>query len=259
MGISCEQIITSLPFTIAAEGIYCLSDNIRTTMNSGNAITILADDVILDLCGHCIDNRAAGPGSSANGIYARAPGRTFKNVTVNNGTVCGFDIAVFLHANLSGEYSGSIVERLRVLENRNGIMAEGLGNLVRDNVVAGAREVGILVRGHTARVINNDVLETKSDTAGGRARSIEVNMSLGAVVDNNRVANTSYEPGTSGIEVVDSGGVAVRNNSVANMVKGISFDGYSWGIYEGNIVSGSAQPFTNGTPAGSSNYSIPRP
>jgi hypothetical protein len=77
--------VTSLPATISTEGIYCLTGSLTTDIISGNAITITANDVILDLNGWRLDDQGAGSGTQANGIYSTAV-----NVTVKNGIVRGF-------------------------------------------------------------------------------------------------------------------------------------------------------------------------
>jgi hypothetical protein len=75
-------VITSLPYTISTQGIYCLKGNLATNMTSGNAIEIGTNNVVIDLNGYKIGGLAAGSGTSTYGIYAN--GR--KNITIRNGT-----------------------------------------------------------------------------------------------------------------------------------------------------------------------------
>src|SRR5262245_29056235 len=75
--------ITSVPYVITVQGVYCFTDNIATTMSSGNAIEIQANNVTIDLNGFKLGGLAAGLGTSARGIYANQR----QNITVRNGIV----------------------------------------------------------------------------------------------------------------------------------------------------------------------------
>ena len=63
-------VIATLPYTITAQGRYCLSTNLSTAITSGAAITINSDFVVLDLRGFKIGGGSAGPGTLAHGVYA---------------------------------------------------------------------------------------------------------------------------------------------------------------------------------------------
>jgi hypothetical protein len=77
--------ITSLPATIPAGGVYCLVGNQTVAMTSGNAITIAADNVVLDCVDQTIDNTSTAPNGNAVGIYLG--GR--KHVEVRNCRITG--------------------------------------------------------------------------------------------------------------------------------------------------------------------------
>src|SRR5512143_3103693 len=83
--------ITSVPTTISASGIYCLTADINTAIRAGNAIEIAPNHVILGLNGHKLGGLSAGPGTSARGVDAFER----QNITVRNGTIRGFIIASF--------------------------------------------------------------------------------------------------------------------------------------------------------------------
>ncbi len=71
------------PLTIDKKGSYILDGNISACKNVA-PITIIADDVVLDLGGHTIDLK----GKSNVGIYIASPtGGSIKNVVVRNGTI----------------------------------------------------------------------------------------------------------------------------------------------------------------------------
>ena len=63
-------VITSLPYTISTQGIYCLKGNLATSMTSGNAIEINTNNVVIDLNGYKLGGLGAGPGTTARGIHA---------------------------------------------------------------------------------------------------------------------------------------------------------------------------------------------
>jgi hypothetical protein len=120
--------IPSVPYTITVPGIYCLTGNLETAMTEGNAITI------------------------------------------KNGTIRGFRNGVYLR-NVSPYTTsqGHMIEDIRADMNTHlGIIVYGLGNIIRNNQVVDtggstiiAWASGIYTVGPGARVINNDVYETK--------------------------------------------------------------------------------------------------
>ena len=81
--------ITTLPYTVNISGVYCLTGNLSTSMTVGNAITIAANNVTIDLNGWHLGGRTSGLGTQAFGIYAHQQ----NNITIKNGTVRGFFMA----------------------------------------------------------------------------------------------------------------------------------------------------------------------
>ncbi len=83
--------INAVPATLSATGSYCLTNDVTSTATgTAAAITIAADDVLLDLNGHSV----TGPGGSSAGIgiYSIA----HRSVRVRNGVVRGFSYGVQL-------------------------------------------------------------------------------------------------------------------------------------------------------------------
>lgn len=74
--------ITSAPFTIGASGSYYLAKNL--TVTTGDAISITADDVTLDLNGFTISS-AASPASGTGVLISGAR----RDVTIKNGNIRG--------------------------------------------------------------------------------------------------------------------------------------------------------------------------
>src|SRR5437879_203385 len=192
---SCTAI-TTVPFTIPASGIYCLTGDLTTNLATGVAITIAANNVVLDLNGHKLGNLAAGPGTTAIGIVAKDR----KDLTIKNGTVQGFIIAISVvdTSNTFTTSQGHVIEDLRVDRNTSfGIEVEGRGNLIRNNhvVATGGSTIvgasGIVVLGPENQVLNNDVIHTFV-TAIGSSRGIEFQEATDSLAVNNRITQGQF-------------------------------------------------------------------
>jgi hypothetical protein len=170
------RTIPSLPYTITEPGHYCLAQDSSTAITNGNAITIEADFVTLDLGGHRLSGDEAGPATQANGIYAL----NRKNITIANGGIRGYFQAVFLEDD-SGTLTASEghgIQNLRADGNIHaGIHVQGRGTVIRDNVIAmaggsdvfgaDAEAYGILTEGAGVRVRNNSVTDVVTPYTGG--------------------------------------------------------------------------------------------
>ncbi|MGH8399340.1 MAG: hypothetical protein ACRETA_14045, partial [Gammaproteobacteria bacterium] len=186
--INCTAI-TSLPATITAQGIYCLTGKLGTAQTSGVAITINANNVTLDLNGWKVDGGAAGTSTTEIGIFSEA-----NNVTIKNGIVRGFFAGIYLNGSgdvvqdvlLDTNYylgiwttgPGALVEHNQVVNsgytttgNTFGILSTGTGATISDNIVSGVtsgggEEVGIGVNAANSTVRNNVVSNTTLPSAG---------------------------------------------------------------------------------------------
>lgn len=74
--------ISSLPYTISATGSHYLTANLVFSATAGNAITIIANNVTLDLNGFTLSSTAALMGDAI-----ALP--SLRNVTVSNGVLAG--------------------------------------------------------------------------------------------------------------------------------------------------------------------------
>ncbi len=251
--------ITTAPYTISTQGVYCLNANLETNLASGNAIEITVNNVVIDLNGHKIGNLAAGQATDARGIYANQR----QNITIKNGTIRGFQIGIWLsHDALASTSQGHIIEDIRAdLNTDTGIYVQGRGNIIRNNIVVSTGRTdlinswayGIRVVGPGNRIINNDVYETK-EHGTSLAFGIYGAGSHGLVIDNNRVGNAALGTGTSyGIYLTLADDVLVTNNKITKMENGIYFT-TSTGAYMNNLIYGATTAFTGGTAAGSTNY-----
>jgi Calx-beta domain len=248
--------IVVLPYTITAQGNYCLVQNLSTAQPSGNAITVASDFVSIDLKGFKIGGGAAGPGTQTNGVYAQ----NRKNVTVKNGNIRGFLRAVFLQ-DTSGTFTtsqGHLVEAIRADGNTYvGIHVQGRGSSVRNNQVVAttgttvfgvdSTTFGILSEGPGARILNNDVTDTFG-VGAGEGRAVAVSSADGTVIDRNRIGNSVFATAV-GIRIVSSSDVLAMRNRLAVLPDGIVYDS-STGLYRSNLTSGVTNPYVGGTDAG---------
>jgi hypothetical protein len=250
--------ITSLPYTISTQGIYCLKGNLATNLASGNAITITVNNVTIDLNGFKLGNLAAGAGTQATGIRANEK----KNITIRYGTIRGFSNGIYLSDSLPyTASSGHLIEDIRADGNTYvGFDIRGTGNIVRNNQVVstGGSTVlfgawGIFMAGPGARAINNDITDI---TAQGNERSygIAVSNSDDTFLEGNRINDvTSGSGDTYGINIAASSNVMVVNNRIATVKYGVRYSG-STGKYRDNITDGiTTAPYTDGTDAGGNN------
>jgi hypothetical protein len=251
---ACTEI-PSVPHSITEPGIYCLKKSLTLAFQQQSAITILANDVVIDLNGHVLGNF---PGAA--GIGWGIQGFNLKHVTLRNGTIRGFSIGVNLENR--GELSiGHLVERL-VLDGNTlaGLSVDGANSIVRNNRVmrtgASANTYGIFARGTGIQVTGNVVTELV-EAAGGIAVGITAFEARGGVVERNVVSNFGFGPAQSvGIEVTHGGNVAVVGNRIANMRTGILIPKGNTSVYMDNTVGGATTPFSGGTAAGVTNFTF---
>ena len=126
---NCAGYITSLPAVITTQGTWCLKQDLATAINTGNAITINADDVTIDCNDYKLGGLAAGIGTQANGIVA---GNRL-NIAIRNCNIRGFLYGAFLWGSQGGAH---VVEDNRFdLNTYIALLVAGDGSVVRRNRV----------------------------------------------------------------------------------------------------------------------------
>jgi hypothetical protein len=247
--------ISTLPATIATEGVYCLQGNLASASVYGSAIQIVANNVTLDLNGWTLDGRAAGTATWAYGISSLGD-----SVTVKNGTVRGFLEGVRMDG------AGALVEDLLVDQvTVHAIVCTNRGAVVRHNRVTNTGgstiggtvwAIGIVVNTREALVEDNLVSGLRAPSPGE-----EVGIALygaQATARRNVVMNTPHRGSgpTTGIRVrsesASVSGVAVLENEVIHFGTGISFENGASGTYSRNTAVDCSTPYSGGT-AGSGN------
>src|SRR5262249_11304438 len=127
--------IGSVPFFISVPGRYFLVSSLTYGTTTGAAITINADEVILDLNGASLH----GPGGTNTAIGVLVPSR--HSVTIQNGDIDGFGLAGI---ELLANSAQNIVDNVRLNANQVGVLAaSGTLNIVKNCVIDGGT-VGIL-------------------------------------------------------------------------------------------------------------------
>ncbi len=185
-------VITAVPTTLTAAGVYCLNEDLDLAGNHGTAVTIATDSVTLDLDGHALRSRAAANiatiGVSAVGV---------KYFTIENGTLAGFAQAVYVRSNGDTPAKGGVLAGLKVQRSFwNGLSIDCDGCVVRDNVV-------------TDTVV-------PATLTGYDAAAIDVEGS-GALVTGNRVYNTVALTGMNALAfALGTHGSTIANNFAAN-------------------------------------------
>jgi hypothetical protein len=250
--------INSVPYTIVRSGVYCLTKNLSCALKGGNAITIKASNVTIDLNGYYLVNRFA-PTNESNGIYAVDR----QTITVRNGMVRGFKKGVMLDISPSADGEDSRCHLIEdMLADHNslvGLMVYGRESTIRNNrvVATGGYEgddadnlagtIGIYVNGSNAMVLNNAVLEMNGR---GYNRGIYA-IGHNALIENNHISNTvNRGSATYGITAWTESAIVVRNTVSGVDQVGIGFPFVEGAVYRDNVTTDVAVPFGGGTDAG---------
>lgn len=104
------KAISSAPFIIDKEGCYFLSNDIFVGDVSTNGITVVADNVTLDLDGHKIIGQSSSIVTNA-GIY----GLNVKNLHLKNGKISGFLYGIRVDG--EGVSARIFIEKISAVEN----------------------------------------------------------------------------------------------------------------------------------------------
>jgi hypothetical protein len=245
--------ISKVPFLISKPGLYLLKKDLVFTPTigaQGQAITINADDVTLDLGGHVISVNAATPQNATN-------------TTVG----IGLASAPTIHATI----------RNGVLRNFNqGINMDIIGVparvLVEDMVISNSGIGGIHIQATSVEVRRCKILDTGYNQALTTTIGIEAfGEGVTRIVDN-EVANSTFSGGFLAVGIRTTSGLVERNRVLAPAVIGIDCSGKSFAVdnvisgcqtgiksasaavkYRGNTTLNCTTPFDGGTAVGTEN------
>jgi parallel beta-helix repeat protein len=244
---SCTGFVDSVPATITTPGVWCLRKDLGTSVTSGNAVTIAANNVTLDCNDFKLGGLEAGKRSSTRGI--RAGNR--QNVAVRHCNVRGFHVGIDIFGG-----AGHLVEDNRLNGNLYvGISVHGENSLVRRNrvydtggAVDSSYSYGILSK---ASVIDNTVDGVFAMAADASSRGIEL-YGRGRIVRNNQVRRlTTAGAGTAVGISSDSPTMVCDGNQVISSypISGTAINGSS-GFCRNNTVAGFSNLITNCDDAG---------
>jgi nitrous oxidase accessory protein NosD len=202
---TCAGFITSLPFTITTQGIWCLKADLTTAITSGNAITVAANNVTIDCNDFKLGGLAAGASTQTNGIYAD----TRDNLTIRRCNIRGFFYGTFLTI--------------------------GSGHLIEDNRFDSNTFVGIDVTSNRSIIRRNLVIATGGSSFSSQSFGIYSGGSVD-VLDNtvNGVTASGTNNDAYGIQTFNNPDGRISGNSVRGVVK--TGTGIAFGIY--NFSSG---------------------
>jgi hypothetical protein len=131
--------ITSVPYEIKNPGFYFLTGNL-TYNGTGNAITVSADNVTLDLMGFSLSYT----GSATNPIGIFMSGRS--NVEIRNGSITGFYVGV--NENSTGGAKHRIINiraNDSTIAGGSGIQLVGINHLVQGCSACNNQGVGMVI------------------------------------------------------------------------------------------------------------------
>lgn len=241
--------ISSLPLTIISAGSYYLTTNLTRT--TGDGITILTNDVSIDLNGFVLRGGGSAFGSAIYIPVSRS------NINIRNGTIrdWGWDGVEAYNAN------NAQIEKLTVSQISSVGIAVGTNCLVKDCIVQGTGDIGIIAGDNC--VITGCISKDNYSTG--------IQVSTGCrVVDNNTFANGHYssifpylwQPGT-GIDAISYFNRLEENHSdsISAPLDGhnviIHNSAYLYSVAAGNIfgpVLNSSNIATNNNPHANYSY-----
>lgn len=210
------KVILRLPYEIKTSGQYVLSKNLIFAGTTGQAISVLTDDVTIDLGGNTLAGSGNADGATVAGIHASGK----KNIVIKNGSIRGFTWGIWLDGLATGD-GFHRAEKLRVLS---------------------CRVIGIWIYGVGSTITNCEVLGIVNPTS--LAYGIDVR-GTGIDVLNNRVQSNGV-----GIGINEGVGCTIAGNTVVATSFGILFQGTGTGVRTNNIVQGATTPYQGGTDGG---------
>ncbi|WP_139832250.1 hypothetical protein [Mesorhizobium australicum] len=204
----CIEIV-SLPAVITQQGIHCMKKDLATSATTGNAITINANNVTIEMNGYKLGGLGGGVNTQATGISAY----NRQNITIRNGAIRGFLHNVKIEGpQIGGSSTGHLIENVRS---------------------ESARYVGLWIMGSHSVVKNNTVILTGGGTLAS-AYGIVVQFGEGHSVMNNIVNDVSESNLAYGITASDTIGAVVEGNQVRDVAASTSYGIFSSG--ERNVI-----------------------
>jgi hypothetical protein len=220
---ACSGFVDVLPAVIDTAGTWCLRTDLSTDLATGAAITLAANNVVLDCNGRLID----GTGSTASGVVA-----TGRSDTVRGCSVSGFTDGI----RMAGD--AALVDAVRVEgASARGVVVAGEGAAVRDSrVLATTGSTGIVVEA-TASVasLTGSIVDGVSGAdatgiavLGGSGHAIAANRIRGLAPSTGEAVGLRLEQATAtvtGNAIDAASGIGIACDQAPSLVRGNSILG----------------------------------
>ena len=201
---ACTGFVDSVPVAITSAGVWCLRQDLSTSISAGAAVSIEANNVTLDCNGFKIGGLAAGHASLAYGVAATDR----SNLTVR-------------HCHVRGFHTGIRIEG-------------GSRHVVADNRVDQSLSFGIQVYPATASVVARNLLYR---TGGGSSQSYVFGiLANGRVVDNVVTGMRARRPDSGLYGIVIDGAPGVVQGNLVNGFELSAMEGGQVGLVRGITV-----------------------
>ncbi len=213
-----------LPLTINQSGSYCVSEDLQSSGIRTTAITILADNVTLDLRGHILKG-------GMRGVLSRNDG-----VIIKNGTIANARVGVFIWGNSYGDRAkNNTIENISfanithkvisvthakdaiILNNRVNLDLDG-NNSNSGIAIDAVRTVGLHIKNNTISM--NDRSGRKPGTAFASTQTRNVVIENNTFLGHGVVASSELRL----FRLSNSGGMTIKNNNSS----GISIFASTW-------------------------------
>ncbi len=182
--------IPALPFTISAQGTFCLKKNLNIALATGNAITVIAGNVTIDFNDFGISNTAPNAEDSI-GIFARDR----KNLTVRNGFIRSFGAGISLDETVENAAGYYLIEYMKITDSKL---------------------AGIVLEGDFAQARNNSIINTAVNSNNNLLSAIIIAAKDSSVYENN-ISGVNGNQNNVGIRIIQSDRVRLADNIINNI------------------------------------------
>lgn len=251
---SCTGTIDSVPAVIGTPGTWCLKQSLATTIASGAAITIAANNVILD----CNDFKVGGLGSGVTTAAVGIDVQGSLNTTIRQCGIRGFRAAIRVSASsFGGLFEDNRIEGATAV----GMEVSGGSHVIRRNRIvdvggrpAWTQNQGILAFADQTTITDNQIQGVVATVDGGDVYGIAA---LGNAVEVGRNYISGLVPLGGGGEAIGvhapvTTTVSIHDNQVLSVVDvpGMGIYGGPGNLCGGNRISGFAVPYIGCIDAG---------
>ncbi len=218
-----QTVITSLPYTITASGLYVLNNNLNGSQTSGSLITINASNVTIDFQNHYIAGAVGNTAQTTFGVYANER----SNLTIKNGTIA---------------YCNKGIE----LDGNGSATTNSVNHQIENMRVTYCYYLGIQISaGPGSRVANCQISQTGFSGAGS---AFGIFITGDGVTVQSNVVSIVTASGNGSLALYTTGNDFFRQNTISN-----AYYGVVGGKYQDNLTSGCTTAYTGGTDAGGNN------